>query len=153
MSKRGKTEYVHKCECVIRGRGKKKKLIVQLHQIVTVPHCYPSVVLNTLEISIEVSVRIEVQFIVNTKGTHAVMRGSTKVNATPRTKVTAIVTGGAMVAMGLDAVVKAMRGTGCSISLIDVREAMCSRRGYMDMRTMRGSRSRSRRESRTRSNT
>ena len=119
----------------------------------TVPHYYPSVVLNTLEIAIEIGVRVEVQFIINVKGTHAVMRGGSKVNVTPRTKVTTIVTGGVALVVGLDAVVKTVGGMGGSVSLIDVREVMCSRRGDMDMRTMRGSRSRSRGKARTRSNT
>src|SRR5882724_7735305 len=128
MSKRRRTEYKRKCECVIKGNGKEKKMVVRLNRIVTVPHCYSSVVLNTLEISVEVGVRVEVKFIVNIKGTSAAMRSSAKVDTTARAEVTAIITGGAA-AMVLDTVVEAMGGVGCSVSLIDVREVMSSRRG------------------------
>ena len=139
MSKWGRTEYECKCEYVIKGREKKKKLVVR-YRIVTVPHCYPSVVRNTLEITIKIGIRIKVQFIVNVEGTHVMMRGGSKVNVTPRTEVTMIVTGGAAAAMGLDTVVKTMRGVGGSISLIDVRKAMCTRRGdvHEERRCARG---------------
>jgi len=63
-----------------------------------------------------------------------------------------IVAGGVAVAVGLDAVVKTMGGMGGSVSLIDVREVMCTRRGDVDRRVMRRSRSWGRRELRTRSN-
>ena len=99
MSKRGKTEYECKCECVIKGKGEEKKMVVRFNRIVTVPHCYPSVVRNTLEISIEIGVGIKVKFIVNAKGTRASVRSGTKVDTTPRTEVTTVVTGGAA-AMG-----------------------------------------------------
>ena len=108
-------------------------MIVRLNQIVTVPHCYPSVVPNTLETSIEVRIRVEVKFIVNIKGTSAIVRGGAKVNTTPRTEMTAIVTGSAAMAMVLDTVVKTMGSAGCSVSLIDVREAVSPRRGDVDM--------------------
>ena len=89
----------------------------------TVPHCYPSVVCNTSEIAIEVSIRVKVQFIVNAEGTRVVVGGSTKVNATTRAKVTTIVTCG-VATMSAGTIVELMRGTGDSVSLIDVREAM-----------------------------
>jgi len=136
-----------------RGEEKEKKMVVRFIQIMTVPHCYPSVVLNTLEISIKVCIGVEVKFIVTGEGTRAVMRGSAEVNMTPRTEVTMIVTGITATAMVLDTVIKTMGGMSGGVSLIDVREAMCARRGNMDMGTMRGSRSRDRRKSRTGSNT
>jgi len=123
MSKRGRAEYECKCECIIKGRENKKKLIVRLHRIVTVPHCYPSVVLNTLEISIEVGVGVEVKFIVTGKGTRVAVRGSTEVNCTSRAKVTSIITCDTRM-MGADAVFKTMGGAMDSVSLIDFREAM-----------------------------
>ena len=118
----------------------------------TVPHRYPSVVLNTLEISIEVCIRVKVQFIVNIKGTCAMMRGGMKVNMTTWTKVTAIITCGAAM-MSANTIVETMGGMGGSISLIDIREAVCVRRGDVDMGTMRGSRPRDRRKSRAGSDT
>ena len=123
MSKRRRTEYECKCICVIKGKEKKKKMVVRFNQIVTVPHCYPSVVRNTLEISIKVSIGVEVKFIVNAKGTRALVRGSAKVNVTPRAKVTMIVTSG-VATMSAGTIVESMRGTGDSVSLIDVREVM-----------------------------
>src|SRR5882724_5816206 len=122
MRKQRKTEYKCKCECVIRGRGKEKKMIVRFNRIVTVPHCYPSVVLNTLETSIEVSVGVEVKFIVTGKGTRVAVGGGTEINHTPRTEVTSIVTGNTG-AMGSDTVFETMRGTTDSTSLIDFRKA------------------------------
>src|SRR5882724_4564721 len=90
-------------------KGKEKKMVVRFNRIVTVPHCYPSVVLNTLEISIEVSVRVEVQFIVTGEGTCLAMRGGTEIDRTSRTEVTPIVTSDAT-AMSSNAVVKTMGG-------------------------------------------
>src|SRR5882724_4645932 len=153
MSKRGKTEYECKCEYVIKGKGKEKKMVVRFNRIVTVPHCYPSVVRNTLETSIKVSVGVEVKFIVNIKGASAIVRGGAKVDTTPRTEVTAVVTGSAAMTMVLDTVVETMGGAGGSVSLVDVREAMSPRRGNVDMRATRGSGTRDRRKSRTRTNT
>jgi len=85
MSKREKTEYECKCECVIKGKGKEKKMVVRFNRIVTVPHCYPSVVRNTLETSIKVSVGVEVKFIVIIKGASVVVRGGAKVDTLPGT--------------------------------------------------------------------
>src|SRR5882724_3966015 len=133
MGKRRKTEYECKCECVIKGKEKEKKMVVRLNRIVTVPHCYPSVVRNTLETSIEISIGVEVEFIVNIKGTSAIVRGGAKIDTTPRTKMTAIVTGSAAMTMVLDTVVETMGSAGYSISLIDVREAVSPRRGDVDM--------------------
>ena len=118
----------------------------------TVPHCYLSVVCNTLEISIEVSVGVKVQFIVNVKGTCAMMRGGVKVNAATQTEVTEIVTCSAAT-MSVGTIVKMMGGVGGSVSLIDVREAMGTRGGDVDIGAMRGSGSRNRRESGTWSDT
>ena len=118
----------------------------------TVPRCYPSVVPNTLEVSIEISVRVEVKFIINAKGTRAVMRGGSKVDMTPRTEVTAVITGGAIMMVVLDTVIETMGSAGCSVSLIDIREAICTRRSDVDMGATRGSGSRDRRELRTRTN-
>ena len=118
----------------------------------TVPHCYPSVVRNTSEITIEVSVRVEVQFIIDCKGTCAAMRSGVEVNAASRTEVTSIVTRDTR-AMGSDAVFEPMRGATDRTSLINLREAMSTRGGDVDVRTMRGSGSRDRRETRTRADT
>src|SRR5882724_13127439 len=101
MSKRGRTEYECKCICVIRGSKRKKKMVVRFNRIVTVPHCYPSVVHNTLETSIKVSVGVEVKFIIIIKGASVVVRGGAKVDTTPRTEVAAIVTGSAAMTMVL----------------------------------------------------
>src|SRR5882724_7730115 len=152
MSKRRKTEYKCKCECVIRGRGKEKKMVVRFNRIVTVPHCYPSVVLNTLEISIEVSVRIEVQFIITGEGTRVAMRGGTEIYCTSRTEVTPIVTGNAA-AMSSNAVFKTMGRASDSVSLVDFGKTMSTRGGDVDVGTMRGSGSRDRRKLRTGSDT
>src|SRR5882724_2938999 len=102
MRKQRKTEYKCKCECVIRGRGKEKKMIVRFNRIVTVPHCHPSVVLNTLETSIEVSIGVEVEFIVTGEGTRVAVRSSTEIDRTTGTEVTSIVTSDTG-AMGSDA--------------------------------------------------
>src|SRR5882724_3930266 len=118
MSKWRKTEYKCKCKCVIKEREKEKKMVVRFNRIVTVPHCYPSVVRNTLEISIEVSVGIEVKFIITSERTHATMRGSTEVDRTAHTEVTPIVTSD-MRAMSSNAIVKAMRGATGTVPLID----------------------------------
>src|SRR5882724_11690582 len=141
MSKRRKTEYKCKCECVIRGRGKEKKMVVRFNRIVTVPHCYPSVVLNTLEISIEVSVRVEVQFVITGEGTRVAMRGGTEIYRTSRTEVTPIVTSDTTM-MSSNAVVETMGCASDSTSLIDLREAVGTRGGDVDVRTVRRSRSR-----------
>jgi len=153
MSKRRRMEYECKCMCVIKGKEKKKKMVVRFNRIVTVPHCYPSVVRNTLEISIEIRIRVEVKFIVNIKGTSTAVRSSAKVDTTARAEVTVIITGGTAMAMVLDTVVKTMGGAGCSVSLIDVREAMSLRGGNVDMGAMRRSGTRDWRESRTRADT
>ena len=118
----------------------------------TVPHCYPSVVLNTLETSIEIGVRIKVEFVVTGEGTCVAMRSSTEVDRTTRTEVTSIVTSDTGT-MGSDAVFELMRGTTDSVSLIDFREAMSTRGGDVDMRTVRRSGSRGRGKAGTGSNT
>src|SRR5882724_3975654 len=123
MSKRGRTEYEGKCKGVIKGSRRKKKMVVRLSRIVTVPHCYPSVVLNTLEISIEVSVRVEVEFVIAGERTRVAMGCSAEVNRTTRTKVTSIVTRDTG-AMGSNAVFKPMGGATDSTSLIDFGETM-----------------------------
>src|SRR5882724_1998962 len=127
-------------------------MVVRLNRIVTVPRCYPSVVLNTLEISIEVSVRVEVQFVITGEGTRVAMRGGTEIYRTSRTEVTPIVTSDAA-AMSSNAVVETMGCTSDSTSLIDLREAVGTRRGDVDVGTMRGSGSRDRRKTRTGSDT
>ena len=128
-------------------------MIVRFNRIVTVPHCYLSVVLNTLEITVEVSVRVEVKFIINVEGASAVVRSSAKIDTTSRTEVTAIVTGCAAMAMVLDTVVKTMGCAGRSVSLIDVREAVSSRGGNVDVGMTRRSGTRDGREARTRADT
>jgi len=143
MSKRGRTEDEGKCKGVIKGSRRKKKMVVRLHRIVTVPHCYPSVVLNTLETSIEVGIGVEVKFIVTGKGTRVAVGGGTEINHTPRTEVTSIVTGNTG-AMGLDTVFEMMGGATGSVSLIDFREAMSMRRRDVNMWSMGRSRSRDR---------
>ena len=127
-------------------------MVVRLNRIVTVPHCYVSVVLNTLEISIEVGVRVEVKFIVTGEGTRVTMRSSMEVNRTTRTKVTPIITCNTR-AMGADAIVETMGGTTDSVSLVDFREAMGTRGRDVDMRAMRRSGLRCGRKTRTRSDT
>jgi len=119
---------------------------------VTVPHCYASVVLNTLEISIEVGVGVEVEFIVTSEGTHVAVRGSTEINRTARAEVTSIVTGNTR-AMGSDAILKAMRGTSGGSPLINFREMVGMRGCYMNMGVMRRSELRGRGKTGTRSNT
>ena len=136
-----------------QGREREKKMVVRFNRIVTVPHCYPSVVRNTLETSIKVSIGVEVKFIVVIKGASVVVRGGAKVDTTPRTEVTAVVTGSAAMTMVLDTVVETMGGAGGSVSLVDVREAMSPGRGNVDMRTTRRSGTRDGRESRTRTDT
>jgi len=150
MSKWRKTEYKCKCECVIKRKGKEKEMVVRFNQIVTVPHCYPSVVRNTLETAIEISIGVEVEFIVTGEGTRMAVRSSMKVNRTTRTEVTSIVTRDTG-AMGSDAVFELMRGATDGTSLIDFREAMSTRGGDVDVGMMRGSGSRDRRETGTRS--
>jgi len=127
-------------------------MVVRLNRIVTVPHCYPSVVLNTLEISIEVSVGVEVKFIIASEQTRVAMGCSAEINRTTRTKVTSIVTGDTGM-MGSNTVFKPMGGATDSASLIDFGETMSTRGGDVDVGTMRGSGSRDRRESRTGSDT
>ena len=150
MSKRKRTEYKCKCKCIIKGKGKEKKMVVRLNRIVTVPHCYPSVVRNTLEISIKVCVWIKVKFIITGEGTRAAVRSGTEINCTSRTEVTPIVTGNSGT-MGSNTVVEPMRSAMDSVSLIDFREAMSTRGRDVDMRTMRGSGTRYGRKTRTRS--
>src|SRR5882724_2161485 len=152
MSKRRKTEYKRKCECVIKGKGKEKKMVVRFNRIVTVPHCYPSVVLNTLEISIEVSVRVEVQFVITGEGTRVAMRGGTEIYRTSGTEVTPIVTGDAA-AMSSNAIVETMGCASDSISLVDIREAVGTRGRDVDVGAMRGSGSRDWGKTGTRPNT
>jgi len=118
----------------------------------TVPHCYLSVVRNTLEISIEVSIGIKVKFIVTGKGTRLAMRSSTEVSRTSGTKVTPIVTCDART-MGVDTIVKTMGSAMSSVSLIDLREAMGMRGCDVNMGSMRRSGSRDRGKTRTRSDT
>ena len=79
------------------------------------------------------------------------MRGSTEVNRTSRTEVTAIVTGDTGT-MGSNAIVKPMRGTMDSVSLINLRKAMSTRGCDVDMGSVRGSGSRDRGKAGTRSN-
>src|SRR5882724_11912902 len=141
MSKRGRMEYECKCKCVIRGKEKEKKMVVRFNRIVTVPHCYPSVVLNTLEISIEVSVRVKVQFVITGKGTRVAMRGGTEIYCTSRTEVTPIVTSDAA-AMSSNAIVETMGCVSESVSLVDIREAVGTRGRDVDVGAMRGSGSR-----------
>ena len=127
-------------------------MIVRFNRIVTVPHCYPSVVLNTLETSIEVSVGVEVEFIVTGEGTRVAVRSSTEIDRTTGTEVTSIVTSDTG-AMGSDAVFKSMGGATDSTSLIDLREAVSTRGGNVDVGAMRGSGSRDRRKTGTGSDT
>ena len=152
MSKRGKMEYKCKCEYVIKGKRKEKKMVVRFNRIVTVPHCYPSVVLNTLETSIEVSVWIKVKFIVTGEGTCVAVRSSTEIDRTTGTEVTSIVTSD-MATMSSDAVVEAKGRAADSVPLIDFREAMSTRGGDVNLGTMRGSGSRDRGKTGTGSDT
>src|SRR5882724_9302117 len=141
MSKRRKTEYKCKCECVIKGKGKeKKKMVVRFNQIVTVPHCYLSVVRNTLETSIEISIGVEVEFIVTGERTHVAVWRGTEVNHTSRTEVTSIVTGDTRT-MSPNTIVETMRGATGSVSLVNLREAMGTRGCDVNVGMMRGSRS------------
>ena len=105
-------------------------MVVRFNRIVTVPHCYPSVVLNTLETAIEVSVGVEVEFIVTGERTRVAVQRGTEVNRTSRTEVTSIVTSDATT-MSSDAVVKAKRRAADSVPLVDFRETM-STRGWDD---------------------
>ena len=116
-------ECKRKCDLVIRER-KRKEVGSPINQIVTVPHCYPSVVHNTLEIICHhiVGVRVIVH-VIETKGTSLVMRGGVEVNVTTRTEVTTVITQGTMT-MGASAVVETMGGMGGGVALIDIREAM-----------------------------
>src|SRR5882724_3660759 len=108
MSKRGRTEYKCKCECIIKGRKEKKKENGSpINRIMTVPHCYPSVVLNTLETAIGISIGVEVEFIITGEGTRVAVWRGTEVNRTSRTEVTSIVTSDTGV-MSSDTVVKSM---------------------------------------------
>ena len=91
----------------------------------TVPHCYPSVVHNTLEVITHgvSEVGVIIHTVINSITTPCLMRGSTHVDAIGRTKVTVIVTTGAGVVTN-DTVVEAVRGTSNGIALVDIREAM-----------------------------
>ena len=113
----------------------------------TVPHYYPSVVCNTLEISIKVSVRVKVKFIVTGEGTCVVVRGGMEVNRTSGTKVTPIVTGDTGM-MGSDTVVEMMRGATNSVPLIDFREAVGTRGRDVNVGSVRRSGSGDRRKTR-----
>jgi len=108
---------------------------------VTVPHCYPSVVLNTLETSIKVGVWVEVKFVITGEGAHVAMRSGTEVNCTSGTEVTSIVTGN-MGMMGSDAVFETMGSAMDSVPLINFRETMGTRGCNVDVGSVRRSGSR-----------
>ena len=142
---------VYRCKCdrVIK-EGKRKENGSPINQIMTVPHCYPSVVRSTLEViahSIS-EVGIIVHTVVNAMTATTLMRGGMHVDVTGGAKVTVIVTTGARV-MANDTIVEAMRGTGDGVPLINIGEAMGTGQGNMDVWSMRGSGSRDRRELRT----
>jgi len=119
---------------------------------VTVPHCYPSVVLNTLEITVEVGVRVEVEFIVTGKGTRVAVGSGMEVNCASRTKVTSIVTCNTGM-MGSNAIVEMMGGVMDSVPLIDFREAVGTRGCNVNMWLVRRSGSGDRGKARSWSNT
>ena len=136
MSKQRKTEYKCKCEVVIKGREKEKKNDSLLNRIVTVPHCYLSVVCNTLEVIAHgiSEIRIITHTVIDPIFTSSLMRSGMHVDVTGRTEVTVIVTAGSG-AMANDAIVKVMRGVSDSVTLmINFREMMSAGGGDVDMR-------------------
>jgi len=117
-------ECKHKCDLVIR-EGKRKEIGSLINQIMTVPHCYPSVVHNTSEITVHVSVGVWVivHIVVDSKGTGLIMRSGAEVNMTTRTEMTMIIARSATM-VGMGTIVKTMRGMSGSVALIDIREVM-----------------------------
>ena len=109
----------------------------------TVPHCYPSVVRNTLEISIEIRVWVKVEFIITGKRARVAVGSGTEVNCTTGTEMTSIVTSD-MGVMSSNAIVEMVRGVTGDIPLINFREAVGARRSDLDVGTMRRSESRGR---------
>ena len=109
-------------------KGKEKEIGSLINRIMTVPHCYPSVVHNTLEmITHRISeVRVIVHVVVDTMGATTMMRSGVQVDMTGGTEVTVIVTMSVGV-MADDTVIEAMRGMGDSIPLINIREAASTR--------------------------
>ena len=104
----------------------------------TVPHCYPSVVHNTLEmIAHGISeVRIIIHTVIDPIATSSLMRGGMHVNVTSRTKVTTIVTVGLGV-MANETVVEVMRGVSDGVALINFREVVSARGSDVDVRAGR----------------
>ena len=119
----------------------------------TVPQCYPSVVCNTLEVIAHgiSEVGVVVHIVIDSMVASCLMRGGTHVDTTSGTKVTVIVTAG-LGAMADDAVIKAVRGVGDGVPLIDIREMVSMGGGNVNMGTRRAGRGWRRRESMTWSN-
>jgi len=103
-----------------------------------------------LSSTIEIGVRVEVKFIITSEGTRAAVGSGTEINRTSRTEVTSIVTSD-MAAMSSNTVVETKGGAVSSVSLVDFREAIGTRRHDVGMRAVRRNGSRNWREVRARS--